>query len=147
MARPVPGAALNHATADAALRAALTYAADLGLVVSVAVMDHLGIDVALGRADGATWFTPEVARVKARTAASFRRSSASLADMKAQHPELCTVVAATLAWTPTTLPGGVPLMVDEELHGAVGVSGAHPDDDVRVAEHAVAVARASIAGN
>lgn len=125
------------ATAETALRAAMEYAAGAGLRVSVAVVDHRGVDVALRRADGATWFTPEVARAKARTAATFGRSSASVGQMKEDHPELYGLVVSTLAWTATTLPGGLPLVNDGQTLGAVGVSGAHPDDDVRAAQYAV----------
>lgn len=138
---------LNLATAQDALAAAMAYAAQEGLRVSVVVVDHQGVDVAVSRGDGASWFTPEVARAKARTAAQFRRSSAAVGTMKAEHPELYDVVATTLAWRTTTLPGGIPLVMDDEVVGAVGVSGALPVEDVRAAERAAATVATRLAGS
>lgn len=112
----------------------MAYAEEAGLAVSVAVVDAHGCDVAFERGDGATWFTPEVARTKARTAVAFGATSESLATMRGQYPELFALVGEQLVHRPTTLPGGVPLLEGGEVLGGIGVSGARPDDDVRAAE-------------
>ncbi|MGW1023905.1 GlcG/HbpS family heme-binding protein [Streptomyces sp. NPDC002577] len=136
-------AQLPHTEADHALRAALVAAAEEGLRVSVAVVDDRGFDVAVARGDGAKWFTPEVARAKARTAVSFGAPTASLAAMKEQYPELFSLIGEQLPSTPTTLPGGLPLVDEGMVIGAIGVSGARPEDDVRIAETGAAALRAA----
>lgn len=123
----------------AAVDAALERAAASGLRVSVAVVDRFGHDLAVVRADGATWFTAGIARAKARTAATFGRPSADLAGLQADHPEVFSLAADQLPFRPTTLPGGLPLLRDGSVVGAVGVSGASPEQDVRCAEAALAV--------
>ncbi|MEV7009344.1 heme-binding protein [Streptosporangium sp. NPDC051022] len=118
------------------VEAALARAAGDSLRVSVAVVDAMGRDVLVVRSDGATWFTPEVARSKARTAAAFRRDSATLTGLKESYPEVFTLAGDQVPFRPTTLPGGILLEVDGEIVGAVGVSGATPAQDVLCAEAA-----------
>ena len=136
---PAPRATLTRRRADSLVQSALQLASDRGLRVSVAVVDERGFDVLVARGDGATWFTPDVARTKARTAAAFGRPSASLGQLREAYPELFDLVGAGLAFTPTTLPGGVPIEVGGELLGGLGVSGAAPDEDVEIARAALDV--------
>ena len=120
------------------LEVALEHAGALGVQVAVAVVDLRGADVLVSRSDGATWFTPGVARAKARTAALFERPSDELAVLREKWPELLDVVAADSGRDPVTLPGGVPLRRGGEVVGAVGVSGALPEQDLACARAAAA---------
>lgn len=122
--------------ARVAVEAAFARAAEDGLRVSVALVDAMGRDVLVVRSDGATWFTPEVARCKARTAAAFKRDSATLAGLNEAYPEVFALAGDQLPFRPTTLPGGILLELDGEIVGAVGVSGATPAQDVSCAEAA-----------
>lgn len=128
---------LTRALAESLAHSVLEPAAAQGLRVSVAVVDHRGLDLVVLRGDDATWFTPEVARTKARTAAAFGRPSASLAQMKETCPELFDLVSESLPFRATALPGGIQLELDGRLAGGLGVSGAHPDQDVDLARAAV----------
>jgi glc operon protein GlcG len=76
----------------------------------------------------------EVAIAKARTAAMFRAPTSRFADMLAQG-------ASGLVTLPDMLPipGGVPVMVDGVAVGAVGVSGAPPAVDGKIAAAAAAI--------
>ncbi|MFC3984026.1 GlcG/HbpS family heme-binding protein [Streptosporangium jomthongense] len=123
--------------ARAMAEAALARAAQEDLRVSVAVVDALGRDVLVVRGDGATWFTPEVARCKARTAAAFRRDSADLAGLRENYPEVFDLAGDQLPFRPTTLAGGLLLEHDGDPVGAIGVSGATPAQDVLCAEAGV----------
>ena len=129
--------ALTCARAEALAHSVLESASVRGLPVSVAVVDPRGFDLIVLRGDGATWFTPEVARAKARTAASFGRPSASLVTMRTAYPDLFDLVSATLPFSATTLPGGLPIEVDGQLIGGLGVSGAQPAEDVDLAQAAL----------
>lgn len=109
-------------------------AEEAGLRVSCSVVDARGHEIVTARMDGATWFTPGIARVKAQTAVALTRDTSDLAALREAFPDLLDQVAKQLSFTPTTLPGGV-------IHSsgvAVGVSGAHPDQDVDLATGAIA---------
>ncbi|NPC97029.1 heme-binding protein [Nocardioides sp. zg-DK7169] len=128
----------THAEASRVLEVALEHAGALGVHVAVAVVDLRGADVLVARADGATWFTPGVARAKARTAALFERPSDELGVLRERWPELLDVVGADTGRDVVTLPGGVPLLRHGAVVGAVGVSGALPEQDLACARAAAA---------
>ncbi|MFW5470228.1 GlcG/HbpS family heme-binding protein [Knoellia sp. CPCC 206435] len=136
MSRTHP-ASLGTAVAQAVASEVLASAAARGLAVSVAVVDERGFDLVVLRGTGASWFTPDVARTKARTAAAFARSSESLGGMRGQYPDLFELIADTLPFAPTSLPGGLPVEIDGHLLGAIGVSGAPPDEDVALGREAL----------
>lgn len=119
--------------AHALLAAVCEYADQRSLRLSAVVVDERGSDVALARMDGATWFTPGVARTKAGTAAWFRRPSGELAGMRANHPEVLRLAGVQLPFVPTDLPGGFPAYDGDLLVGAIGVSGATPEQDMDAA--------------
>lgn len=116
-----------RATIDEALR----IAAESDKRISIVIVDELGREVCAARMDGANWFTLGVARAKAQTAATFKRPSDSLSKLKGDYPELFEQIGDQLPFRPTTLPGGVPL--GDPVIGGIGVSGAHPDEDLRIA--------------
>jgi glc operon protein GlcG len=126
---------LTLAAARATLDEALRIAAEDGLRLSIAIVDDHGREVCSARMDGANWFTLGVALAKGATAAVFGRPSDSLTTLKSEYPELFLHIDDQLAFRPTTLPGGVPLGADN-IVGGIGVSGAHPDVDLKVASAA-----------
>lgn len=128
---------MRLAQAEALLAAVQQHARRQSLRLSAAVVDARGHEIAAARMDDATWFTIGVAHIKARTAAWFGRPSADLAAMRAAHPELFRLTGEQLPETPTDLPGGLPVYDDTGLVGALGVSGASPDDDVAAARAAI----------
>ncbi len=102
------------------------------LGVSIALVDQAGVLLLLERLDGARLHTPEAAMLKARTAAIARSSTATLEQQARDNP-------ATLSF-PGRMPltGGMPLLHAGEVVGAVGSSGAQPDEDQAVCEAALA---------
>lgn len=129
---------MRLAEAEALLAAVQEYGREHALRLSVAVVDAGGHEVASVRTDGASWFTPGLARTKARTAAAFGRPSGDLAAMRAAYPEVFRLAGEQLAEAPTDLAGGLPVYDDNGLLGALGVSGASsPDMDVAAAGAAV----------
>ncbi len=69
--------------------------------------------------DGAIYAATEIAIRKARTAAMFRRPTKAFFDtMESGHAFI-----ATLTPELTASIGGIPLMVDGKIVGAIGVSG------------------------
>lgn len=129
---------MRLADAERLLAAVRAHAEAEDLRLSAAVVDERGIDVALARMDAATWLTAGVARTKAMTAAWFRRPSGDLAALRTAHPEVFRIAGRQLPSEPTDLPGGLPVYDAEGvLLGAIGVSGASPEEDVAAARAAI----------
>lgn len=118
--------------ADRIARACLSAARAQERSISVVVLDARGHEVLTLR-DGATWFTPTVARAKAATTVAMGRPSAELSGLKDSYPELFDIVATQVPAGLTSLPGGIPLERDGVTLGAVGVSGALPEQDIEFA--------------
>jgi glc operon protein GlcG len=99
--------------------------------VTIAVVDDGGHLLALLRLDGCAPIGAYIATEKARTSALGRRESKQYEDMI--NGGRTAFLSAPLAGT---LEGGVPVVVDEKVVGAVGVSGVKPDQDSQVARTA-----------
>lgn len=127
---------LSHA--QSALAAVIAHATGLGVAVSCSVVDGAGNEVLTARMPGAASFTPHIARTKARTAVAMRMDSADVAGLAATYPDLIPAIDEQMPFTITTLGGGVLLKAGNAVLGAIGVSGATPDQDIECARAAVA---------
>lgn len=103
--------------------------------VSIAVVDEGGYLLHLERMDGATLTSPEIATLKARTAALARVPTKFLEDVTKER-------AATMMF-PGRLPvqGGVPIVYEGDCVGAVGVSGVKSPEDEQIATAGLAALR------
>jgi uncharacterized protein GlcG (DUF336 family) len=128
--------------ARVALDAALAHADTLGVRVSCCVVDGAGHEVLTARMPGAFWFTPGVARAKARTAVAMGMDSGDVAALATTYPALMPVIDEQLPFTLTTLGGGLVVRDGDAVRGAIAVSGASPGQDVECARVAVAAAAA-----
>lgn len=99
-----------------------------GWNISVAVVDVSGELVALEKSDNAIGISPTVAYGKARTAALLKSPSKEFEQyINNGQPSFLSTPGVT------PLEGGVPVVVDGEVIGAVGVSGAHGANDSHIA--------------
>lgn len=115
----------------------LARARELGFAVAIAVVDEAGHLVACERMDGALWVTPEIARAKANAAAGFRATTLDLEERFTRRLLFADNVATLGFYQFVFGKGGVPLVADGRVVGAVGVSGAVPaDNDHLIAEAA-----------
>ena len=105
---------------------------------AVAVVDESGVLKAFLRQDGASLTAVQVAQDKAYTSASTRLPTEKWSEVLQADPVL-GAGAPTAINRLVTMGGGLPIVVDGELVGAVGVSGAHWTDDAKVAAAALAV--------
>ncbi|MEE9099992.1 MULTISPECIES: heme-binding protein [Pseudomonas] len=96
--------------------------------VSIAVVDDGGHPLALERLDGCAPASAYIAIEKARSAALGRRETRDYEDMV--NGGRVAFVSAPLL---TSLEGGVPVVVDGQVIGAVGVSGVKSGEDAQVA--------------
>lgn len=97
---------------------------------SIAVVDNGGNLVYLERLDGTFAASAEVAIKKANTAATFKAPSSKLENSINGGRQALITVGHTF------LQGGIPIMYDGEVIGAIGVSGsasAQQDEDIAIA--------------
>jgi glc operon protein GlcG len=118
-------------TLDVARRVIATAEAEAqrnGWPCVVAVVDDGGHLIALDRMDASPMLASvELAPAKARTAALFAKPSKALEDA-IRAGRTAAVTAGFVE-----MDGGLPLTVDGELVGAIGVSSARPDWDNQIA--------------
>lgn len=125
-------AILTQADVTRVLDAAQQEADRQGWNITVAVTDDGGHLLALRRLDGAAPFTADTATHKARNAAVGRKETEVFEDMI--NKGRTAFVSAPLQGL---LSGGVPIIVNDHVVGAVGVSGVKPDQDVVIAKAGV----------
>lgn len=105
-----------------AANAALAKCDEGGYRVSVAVVDRGGNLKALLRGDGAGPHTQDSSARKAYTASSIRRSTQELAELMTKVPNLQAL--GDMNERILILGGGLPLVLENEVVGGIGVGGA-----------------------
>ena len=128
---------LNLDEANDLIGRAHAKARELGIRVTVAVVDEGGLLIVLARMDGAAPLTPQVAEAKAVGAAMMHRDGASLGELAKDRPGFFSV-ADRLVRVPI-VPGLGSVLIKREgkVLGAVGVSGGRPEQDLECAEAGV----------
>lgn len=101
--------------------------------VAIAIADDGGHLLALQRLDGAAPLTAHIAPAKARAAALGRRESKNFEDII--NNGRTSFLSAPLEGM---LEGGVPIVVEGEVIGSVGVSGVKSNEDAQIAKAGIA---------
>jgi uncharacterized protein GlcG (DUF336 family) len=116
--------------------AAETHAAKIGAPgAAIAVVDDGGHLLYFVRRAGTFLGSPEISIGKARTAAKFKNPTARFEDIIAKGRFAMTALPDF-----TPLQGGIPIVVDGQIVGAVGVSGAKSapqDEEIALAGAAI----------
>jgi uncharacterized protein GlcG (DUF336 family) len=120
--------ALSLAAAKRIAAAAEADAKTKNARVVIAVVDDGGNLLILQRLDDTQVASIEVAMGKARTAAIFRRPSREFEEQVKNGR-----IAALALPGATPLQGGIPIMFDSKVIGAIGVSGESPAQDEEIA--------------
>lgn len=102
--------------------------------VTIAIVDDGGHLLWLQRMDGAAPISAHIAPSKATTAAVGRRESKVYEDMINNG----RVSFVTAPYIDGMLEGGVPVIVDGQVIGAVGVSGVKSSEDAQIARAGIA---------
>src|SRR5579863_6040625 len=115
--------------AEAILDAAKAQAARMRVPMNIAVVDEGAHLLAFARMDGAKPSSISVALVKAQAAAMRRAPTGSA--MSGDQPNVVLSLGLALAnpAAQTPIRGGVPLSVDGQIVGAIGVSAGSEDQD------------------
>ena len=120
--------------AQAVIDAAIAKANALDVQISAAVVDRVGDIITLARMDGSTKLITNIAQGKARASALLGIPSGECA----RHFDGLPLSSLLGLWSAgmdgiVCVPGGVPLLRDGELVGAVGASGASGTQDEEIA--------------
>ena len=109
-------------------------AAELGIRVTVALVDEGGLLIALARMDGAPPLSPQIAEAKAVGAAMLNRDGAGLAELAKDRPGFFSAADRMVRVPIVPGLGSVLIKRDGKGLGAVGVSGGRPEQDLECAE-------------
>ena len=102
--------------------------------VCVAIVDDGGHLLHLFRMDGATPANSRIAIAKGRTSAETRRSTAMWEErIKSGRTAMLRMPGVT------PIQGGLPIVIDGECIGAVGVSGVQSHEDEQIAKAGIAM--------
>jgi uncharacterized protein GlcG (DUF336 family) len=128
---PAYGTPINLEQAKKVMAGAEAEARKNNWPVVIAILDTGGLVVLLQRMDNTSWGSIEVAQGKARSAVAFRRPTKVFSDLIAQggaNMRLLNLSGASL------IEGGIPIMADGKIIGAVGVSGVTAQQDAQIAQ-------------
>ncbi len=102
-------------------------------LMTIAVVDPSGNLIYYERADDSQWASSKVAIDKARSAARYKRPTKAFQDALTKGGVNTRVLALDGA---IPVEGGVPLIVDGKIIGAIGVSGDLSENDAQCANAA-----------
>jgi len=122
--RPDYGPAVTTAQAKKIAAAVIAECQKNSWNVAVAVVDNHGYLVYFERMENTQYASNDIAVGKARAAATYRRPTRAFADVINKGGPATATLPGVFA-----SPGGVPLIVDGKVAGAVGVSGVTGDQD------------------
>jgi glc operon protein GlcG len=135
---PPYGAPMSLDAAKKAMAAAEAEAKKSSWPVAIAILDTTGSLVMLQKLDNTQTGSVDIAIGKARTALDFRRPSKALQDVVAGGGAGLRLLSVR---SMMTLEGGVPVIVDGKVVGAIGVSGVTSEQDAQVAMAGAAAAK------
>lgn len=96
--------------------------------VDIAIVDEGGHLLSFQRMDGASIGAIDAAIGKARTSSIYRRSTKALEEAAKTRPAIVTLPNSV------QLQGGVPIIVNGQIVGAVGIGGLTSQQDEQIAE-------------
>ncbi|WP_221799364.1 GlcG/HbpS family heme-binding protein [Oceanobacter mangrovi] len=127
-------AVLSNADTKQILSLCEARAADMGVNFNLAVVDGGGHLLGFSRMDGATLGSIEVCQRKAVTAALFRAESGAFGDVVRARP---LTGIENFNGGLALFKGGVPIVIDDQVVGGLGVAGGTAVQDLEIAEYAL----------
>ncbi|MBV9127192.1 MAG: heme-binding protein [Verrucomicrobia bacterium] len=136
-----PSHELTYAAAEIVLQGCMKKAAEIGVPQCIAIVDTGGHLLAFARMDGAKFHAQRSATQKAITAASTRGATGAAPQDFGVNLSLAT------GGMTTNLKGGLPILRDGQLVGAVGIGSGTGEQDVEVAQAGIAALEKALAAN
>lgn len=137
--KTVPTVKLTQEGCDIIVNAAIEKAKELKQVVSVCVVDAGGHLMTFKRMTNGRTHNTLIAQAKARSAALTTAATGKIARDGSEIPDHLAL-AQTLAVGPgwfVSIEGGIPIAIDGQCIGAIGVSGAPSAVDRQIAQAGV----------
>jgi uncharacterized protein GlcG (DUF336 family) len=132
-------ASVSTELAHRMLAAAEVKAAEIGVPMVIAVCDESGVLKAFSRMDGAALLSVQIAQDKAYTAVGFGMPTDAWHDFIKDDPPLADGAVGGIERL-VIFGGGFPIKANEQVVGAIGVSGGHYSQDAEVAKAGLAAA-------
>lgn len=129
---------LTLAYAQSLSAAACEAAREIGVPVTVAIVDAGGHLISLARMDGTPFVITEIAIGKAFTAASFGVPTSDLANLFKDRVQFTTSVQVATQGRFTLSKGGLPIIIDGQTVGGIAASGGTGDQDLAIVQAALA---------
>ena len=126
--RPEYGPTINVATAKKIAAGTIAECQKNSWRVAVAVVDNHGALLYFERMENTQYASNDIAIGKARAAATYQRPTRAFAEVINKGGPATATLPGVFA-----SPGGVPIMADGKVIGAVGVSGVTGDQDEQCA--------------
>jgi len=128
---------LTQATATALVEAGIAKASELGVAVTITVVDETGTLKAVARMDGAPIPTVALGRAKAHTAAIWGAPTELWRTLGKDDVGLLVGFLGALDDV-GIFAGGVPVTLDGAVVGGISSSGGSEDQDMEIAQAALA---------
>jgi len=128
-----PAFRLTHSAALQMLNAAVKKAEEMGQPQCIVIVDASGVSIAQIRMNGSKYLSLLSATAKARTAASIGAPSNNIPE------DFGALIASATGGEVTRLPGGLPIVVNGELVGGIGVGSGSGEQDIEVGNAALSV--------
>jgi len=131
-----PALKLNWEGTNRVLQAAVRKAQEMGIPMSIAVVDDGSHLLGFARTDEGKIHNIRIAHVKARAAASNRRPTGKISSSGQPVDDHMAIALPLAAGTDMylTFKGGLPITIEGNCVGGVGVSGGTGDQDTEVAK-------------
>lgn len=129
---------MNLELAKQLIEGAEKKATELGIQMVISVVDEGGNLIAVHRMDDAWLASVDIAQNKAWTSVALKMPTSNLAEATVPHAELYGL-NTTNNGRLVLFGGGIPLVEDDKVIGAVGASGSSVEHDIQVAQAAVDV--------
>jgi len=136
---------LDARDADMLIEGAQARAEAIGVPMCIAVTDEAGQLIAFRRMDGGKVTSTTIAIDKAFTAAGARKATHEYGQAS-QPGAPAYGIASAIGGRLMVVGGGLPVMLDDEPLGGIGVSSGTPDQDRDVAQAGIDAFHAHIAG-
>jgi uncharacterized protein GlcG (DUF336 family) len=131
---------LDLAAADTMTQAAIAFASQHNLRLSIAVLDAGGNVVRITRMDGCNFLSPDIARGKAYAAAAWKLPSVELNTRFQTNPASAAGMVGISGNRIAPVQGALPIWDGARCVGAIGASGARSDEDEAAVREAIKVA-------
>lgn len=114
---------LTHAEARVIIDEALAFSRQRNILMSVVVLDNAGAVVSADRMDGVSGSTMHFAEGKAFASLNLRQTTEVLGALAKSRPDRYFGIMNMYPGKVYLVGGGVPLVVNDRLVGAIGIAG------------------------